>query len=1619
MISAALSAGLITAVPATGAPMPQVAPTDKTTPADTRTEAEKQADERTAASAKAKQSGQRVEVVALRTETDQVWANPSGTFTQESATRPVRVWRGGTLVPADDTLAPVQGGRLAPKAAMMGLTFSPGGNGPLAELTKGGRRIALSWPTALPKPVVEGDSATYPEVLPGVDLKVVANVDDFAHYVVVKTPEAAKNPALATLKFGLDATGLNIVEGTAGELRALDPTGQAVFTAPKPQMWAAGRNDPPPATAQAPAEARTSAAITPENDPPADPTDGFDPGAKHADLGVKLTGKTLELTPDQGLLTAADTKFPVVIDPVWRDDWKFAWTLAYKHNAIAGSASTSYWNGGTMPKKYGRVGCSRDGDLGNAVVCAKTFFQVGMSDLWDKQIIKSVLSLEQIRPGAWDCKSGELEVWDTASISKQTTWNNQPSWDRMVGSVDESYGGRNCPGGNEKKIEVNVTSAVDEAARSHWNSWTLGLKSRYDTVDVSWRTFAPDATVISTEYNTPPATPSDRTTDPSTPCAGGVIGTTDRVTLYARVDDAEDNNLTAEFHYWKDGANTGPTVIKRGVSRGTIAAAEIDATALDGTYRWDVRVSDGFVDSRWAGQCLFTVDRNRPSELPNVSSAEFPANNPDNPTPVRTTGTFNFTANGVTDIVKYRWWTDSDPMVREVAAAGQGGPASITFKPTITGPNHLYVRSVDIAGNLSDVRNHLYYAKRSPDRDKPGDLNGDGNVDLWNLNATTKGVDARPGQGDGTFGSPVSAGGGPFAGTVSLAHRGTWNADYYEDLVALQQAPDNERKRLYVYRGRGDGSLEPSDSTRITLRVKKPDTNDHWGAASQILVINSVNDDSATPNGIDATDYPDLLVQEGANLWLYLGNPAGTLDQRFDAISLGNADWANMTLIAPGDLNADGLPEIWARDKNTGKIHQYTSRRKTTDSATDGNPTELDLTVYADPAVRTTSIGSGFTGDAYELVSSDGDYEKDGFADLWAQDPTGKIVEFPGRALTGGSAFGAARSVAPGTPWSECESFGPAGGAAFQLCGPVLTKYRAADAATRGYPVADMKVAPDLVGRYAHLKRPNGTYWSIYWHSTTGAKSVSGPIRDKWEALGWETGEMGYPTDDDHTIGIGSAQVATFKGSGGYGAIYSTPELGTWSIHGGIYEKYLALGGPAELGFPTTDESAVPGNTGRYNHFRKLSETGNSASIYWNAGTGEAWSVRGPIRAKWASLQWEQGYLGYPVTDEFTVHNGDRRVSFQGGYIRLNPTTGAYLDHHPEDRTADLRTDLSGDFNGDGRADLLTVYNYGNDTSAFHTLIARPGGGYNAPFNAWTAHVGWMRYESTKWVTGDFNGDGRDDVAGLYGYGDGSNRLFTFLAKPDGTFADGVDSAYVGPGNWDWSKAVFLAGDFNGDGRDDTAMLYDHDGGSTGAYTWTAKPDGTFNNSFASWRSNPGNWYWNSAKYVVGDYNGDGRDDIAGMYGYYSGAVAFHTILARPDGGFDVPFESWRTDPGNWDWSRVKLTSGDYNGDGKADAAAMYDYGNGHSALFTFLGKPDGSGGLQADVKSWDTAEGGWWGISAGLPVTGDQNADGRDDISIMYNYQNGATTAFLFTARTDGGFDSPNDAWQAAPGFW
>lgn len=201
------------------------------------------------------------------------------------------------------------------------------------------------------------------------------------------------------------------------------------------------------------------------------------------------------------------------------------------------------------------------------------------------------------------------------------------------------------------------------------------------------------------------------------------------------------------------------------------------------------------------------------------------------------------------------------------------------------------------------------------------------------------------------------------------------------------------------------------------------------------------------------------------------------------------------------------------------------------------------------------------------------------------------------------------------------------------------------ETSAHGYPTTDELVCPDNVGHYNHFQ--NG---SIYWTQSLGAKSIRGAIHTKWAALGWETGPNGYPTTDESTCPDNVGKYNHFQN----GSIYYTPTLGASSVRGAIHTKWAALGwenGPN--GYPTTDELTCPDNVGKYNHFQ-------NGSIYYTPATG-ACSVRGSIHAKWVELGWENGPNGYPTNDESPCADGVGRYNtFQNGAIYYSPASGTH-----------------------------------------------------------------------------------------------------------------------------------------------------------------------------------------------------------------------------------------------------------------------------------------------------------------------------------------------------------------------
>ena len=82
----------------------------------------------------------------------------------------------------------------------------------------------------------------------------------------------------------------------------------------------------------------------------------------------------------------------------------------------------------------------------------------------------------------------------------------------------------------------------------------------------------------------------------------------------------------------------------------------------------------------------------------------------------------------------------------------------------------------------------------------------------------------------------------------------------------------------------------------------------------------------------------------------------------------------------------------------------------------------------------------------------------------------------------------------------------------------------------------------------------------------------------------------------------------------------------------------------------------------------------------------------------------------------------------------------------------------------------------------------------------------------------DFDGDGKDDVGGIYDYG-GKIGIWAFKSTGKGFTA----SKWYTSGSWSFSRSAFVAGDFDGDGKGDVGGIYDY-GGKIGI--WAFKSTG-------------------------------------------------------------------------------------------------------------------------------------------------------------------------------------------------
>ncbi|WP_327411438.1 FG-GAP-like repeat-containing protein (plasmid) [Streptomyces sp. NBC_01281] len=925
-------------------------------------------------------------MLSRRTEASQVFANPSGTFTEERYATAQWARKGDQLVDVDTSLHWDDNGTIQPGATTVGLKFSGGGDAPLATITRDGRGISLTWPTALPEPSIDGDTVTYPGVLPDVDLKLRATPSGYAQLLVVKSAEAAANPELKTITYKMSGDGVDVLTDADGNLSAVNPGGQEMFTAPTPRMWDSSTSTP---------AARLSAASADDDSTgPAQPADEFEPGhgAQQAAMPVSVTDHGLQLTPDNDLMTGKDTTYPLYIDP-YVDGSRYSWTIAYKKYPDSSFFNGAGFGGGTTTARAGYENETNG--------LARSYFRMNTKNLWstNKQVVNSTFRIKNT--WSWSCTAKPVELWRTAAIGSSTTWNNRPDRREKMATVTDAKGwSSSCPAGN---LAFNVTQGAKDAAAGKWNTITFELAASNESDVYGWKKFDAKSAVLSTEYNTVPNAPSGLDTIPSTKnskgCGDtapyGLIGNTD-IYLTAKGSDPDGGTVKVKFNLWATGHHpnddpNGIIIVNKtlSVSSGTVAKLKVTKAELtpylnlaSGNFSWKAQNSDASVSSDWtptqgAPGCRFVFDPTRPSTPPGITSSQFPDGSdgwPTNTGSVRTPGSFALSSGGITDVTNYEYWTDTDATVRTATPGSAGGTVTVPFTPTTSGTNHMYARSLDKAGNKSDIADYLFYANGPKTADKPGDVNGDGNADLYGTDKDGT-LNRFYGEGDGTVSQASSPASSLSWTGTQITHRGDWTDDGYEDLISLKHDDTASADRLWIHPNTGYGfacsDCAGDDNDQRELSVYDS-ANNHWQGANQILAIGDVDGPLDVDNdGVDdIPGYPDLLVRQGDLLWLYFGAPDNRLDTDRDPILIGPDSWKDMDLFAPGDTNGDGRVDLGARDRNTGVLYIY---RGTGDDG-DG---------LADQATK-LQTGSNFTVTGTPLITSPGDADHSGKAfDLW------------------------------------------------------------------------------------------------------------------------------------------------------------------------------------------------------------------------------------------------------------------------------------------------------------------------------------------------------------------------------------------------------------------------------------------------------------------------------------------------------------------------------------------------------------------------------------------------------------------------------------------------------------
>ncbi|MCT9077296.1 DNRLRE domain-containing protein [Streptomyces fulvoviolaceus] len=595
-----------------------------------------------AALTKAARTGKAVEVTAARTARSTTWARPDGQMMKRLHSSPIRAKVGGEWKKIDPSLHRTEQG-WEPQATNTRMVFSAGSDGrseqrasrstvqrvslvksaaadtgtPLATLYVGGGdyAIQLTWPDAVPTPIVDGNRILYPEIFPGGDLVLTADDDGFGQVLVVKNRQAASDPHVQQMAYGLHSADLTFrLDPLSRMVTAVNAYGDEVAVSPTPLMWdSSGAPAVTDGTVGATAQPTASESPDPTDSPSETPSDTPSPSEEEvesdeqSDTDIEvlpsdsdgpeptvsdspLPSPPAKPTPEPSQTgSAATLSLPSLNGPspdsrgdlVEADLSTGQWTLTPDQDFLSDPATTypvfidpsvkkhtqdwttaydrhpkaTFYNGKDFNK--GGTHEARVGFESDTWGTSRSFFNIEFDkDLKGTKITSA--KLRMLETYAWSCQARSMSVHLTSEIDSHTNWNNAPELHdgNKLATKSFAHGYKSSCGNDFERFDVK--KGAQKQADAGEEMITFGLRARDEDAQYAWKKFQANgdyAPTLELVYNRKPSiVPNSLDLGPEGKCTTTkpyVRMGSGDLTFTAKATDKDKNLDYLDFDLWE------------------------------------------------------------------------------------------------------------------------------------------------------------------------------------------------------------------------------------------------------------------------------------------------------------------------------------------------------------------------------------------------------------------------------------------------------------------------------------------------------------------------------------------------------------------------------------------------------------------------------------------------------------------------------------------------------------------------------------------------------------------------------------------------------------------------------------------------------------------------------------------------------------------------------------------------------------------------------------------------------------------------------------------------------------------------------------------------------------